>query len=145
MADGFDIGARARLKQAHPLLQKLMNEARKKAVFTILDSQRGRAAQEKAFKGGFSKVHFGQSAHNWAPAIALDIAPLPIDWTDRKRFLVLIRDVIVPTAKRLGIPIRVGADFNMNGNYSDDNFQDLPHVELHKWRDFAKKAKPFEG
>lgn len=140
----FSKASADRLSHAHPLLQHLMNEAIKQADFVILDSQRGRADQEKAVKAGNSKVHYGDSAHNWTPALALDIAPYPIDWNDSKRFTDLQINVILPTAKRLGIPIRQGVDFNMNGNLTDDKWDDLPHVELNPWREFAKKAEPFD-
>lgn len=142
--EGFDVGARARLSKAHVKLQMLMNEARKHATFTILDSQRGRAAQEKAFKEGKSKAHFGQSAHNWDPAIALDIAPLPINWDDRKAFIALSK-IVLPLAKTMGIPIRWGGDWNMNGVLTDESFSDLPHYELHPWRAFAKQSKLYGG
>lgn len=140
----FDAGSAKRLKNAHPLLQKLMNEAIKKTPFMILDSQRGRAAQELAFKQKRTKVHFGNSAHNWSPAIALDVVPLPVDWKNTKAFVALSQ-VILPLAKELGIPIRWGGDWNMNGKTSDEKFVDMPHYELHPWRTFAKSSKPFEG
>jgi peptidoglycan L-alanyl-D-glutamate endopeptidase CwlK len=140
----FDAGAAARLKKAHPLLQKLMNAAREKTAFTILDSQRGRAAQELAFRQKRSKAHFGQSAHNWAPAIALDVAPLPVNWKNIKPFADLAK-IVLPLAKEMGIPIRWGGDWNMNGKTADERFIDMPHYELHPWRKFAKTAKPFEG
>ncbi len=140
----FSAASKKRLEGAHPLLQKLMNEAIKEADFVILDSQRGRADQEKAVKGGFSKVHYGDSAHNWNPSVALDIAPYPINWNDAKRFTDLQIKVIKPIADRLGIPIRQGVDFNRNGNLTDDKWDDLPHIELHPWREFAKESEPFD-
>ena len=102
----FDAGSAKRLNQAHPLLQKLMNAARDKVEFVILDSQRGRAAQEYAFKKGHSKVHFGNSAHNWSPSVAVDIAPgtnpAKINW-NRKGDFIALGKVIVPLAKQMGI------------------------------------------
>lgn len=145
----FDVGAKARLKNAHPLLQQLMNAAETLYPFTIMDSQRGRVAQENAYKHGWTKVHFGQSAHNWSPALALDLAPTPILWDNTKanfdRWRVLQITVILPIARHQSIPIRQGIDWNMNGNLNDDGWDDLPHVELHPWREFAKKAKLFQG
>lgn len=145
----FDAGSKARLAKAHPLLQKLMNEAIKKASFTILDSQRGRKAQEEAYRKGYSKVRFGSSAHNWNPAIALDLAPLPLSWENSAknldRWRVLQIDVIKPLAASLGIPIRQGIDWNRNGNLTDDGWDDLPHIELYPWREWAKKSTLFLG
>lgn len=141
----FDKHSAERLSRAHPLLQKLMNEAVKRTAFVVLDSQRGRAAQELAFRQGNTKVHFGKSAHNWAPSIALDVCPLPVNWKDTKPFLVLAQQVIFPLANVMKIPIRWGGDWNMNGKTTDESFIDLPHFELHPWREWAKKSKLFQG
>lgn len=138
----FDSGSARRLAAAHPLLQLVMNTAREWVPFTILDSQRGRAAQEAAFRAGNSKAHFGQSAHNWSPAIAVDIAPMPLDWNDRKAFIGLSK-IILPLAKEMHIPLRWGGDWNMNGILTDEKLSDLPHYELHPWREFAADCKPF--
>lgn len=139
----FSLTSKQRLALAHPLLRRLMNEAIKHYDFTVLQSQRGRAAQERAFDEGKSKAHFGDSAHNWMPSVALDVAPWPVDWKDTKRFIALSQ-VILPLARALSIPIRWGGDFNMNER-ADDRFVDMPHYELHPWRQFAKESKPFPG
>jgi hypothetical protein len=46
---------------------------------------------------------------------------------------------------KLGIKIRQGVDWNRNGNLTDDSWDDLPHVELHKWRDYAKNCELYRG
>ena len=136
----FDAGSAKRLNQAHPLLQKLMNAARDKVEFVILDSQRGRAAQEYAFKKGHSKVHFGNSAHNWSPSVAVDIAPgtnpAKINW-NRKGDFIALGKVIVPLAKQMGIPIRWLGDPNGDGSPADG--WDYPHWALRPWRTYAKR------
>lgn len=135
-----------RLKLAHPLLQQLFTAVAVETDIVILDATRGRAAQELAFKKGNTKVHFGNSAHNYMPCIALDVCPLPVDWSraGRKKFETLGKKFVLPIANRLKIPIRWGADWNMNSDLSDEKFSDMPHYELHPWRTFAKKAKLIE-
>lgn len=125
-----------RLDGAHPLLRKLFAAVAKEANITILDSQRGRAAQERAFALGNSRAHFGQSAHNWTPAIALDVAPYPIDWNNIDRFKTL-GALVEKTAKAMGIPIQWGGRWK--------SLKDYPHYELTPWRDYAAKAEPFAG
>jgi len=141
----LDKGSKDRLSRAHPLLQKLFNEVAKQTQIIILDSQRGRAAQELAYRQGRTKVHFGKSAHNWSPAIALDVCPAPINWKNTKPFITLGQKFVLPTARNLGISIRWGADWNMNSDLSDESFVDMPHYELHPWRTWAKQSKLFEG
>jgi len=128
--------SQARLNGAHPLLQKLFTAVAAESNIAILDSQRGRVAQERAFSLGNSRAHFGQSAHNWSPAIALDVAPYPIDWNNLDRFRSLAA-VVKAKAKALGIPIAWGGDWT--------SIKDFPHYELDPWRSFAAKARPFNG
>lgn len=140
------------LSKCHPKLQEIAHEAIKKIDFRVLDSTRGRDAQERAFHAGKSKAHFGQSAHNWSPAIAFDLFPAPYDWNNRAAFKALY-DVIgyynpqtgagKGLAKEMKIPLRSGCDWNMDGSISDG--WDMPHYELHPWRTWAKSSKLFEG
>lgn len=132
------------LEMARPELQDLCHAAIELFDFKVLDSVRGRAAQEKAFKQGNSKVHFGDSAHNYKPAIALDLFPAPYDWNNTKAFITLQIEIIKPLAKKMKIPLRQGIDWNMNGIITDEKFVDMPHIELHPWRDWAKKSRLYE-
>lgn len=125
-----------RLAGAHPLLQKLFTAVAAETPVIILDGQRGRAAQEKAFKEGHSRAHFGQSAHNWVPAIALDVTPDPLDWNDFDSFRRLAA-IVKKHATELAIPIAWGGDWQ--------KLKDMPHYELDPWRTWAAKSKPFEG
>jgi peptidoglycan L-alanyl-D-glutamate endopeptidase CwlK len=125
-----------RLAGAHPLLRELFAAVAAHTAIVVLDSQRGRAAQERAFALGHSRAHFGQSAHNWAPAVALDVVPAPIDWTDLARFRALAALVKAEAAARK-IPLAWGGDW--------PGLRDMPHYELDPWRAFAASAKPFGG
>lgn len=140
----FGAASLAALNKCHPHLQTIAHEAIKEIDFKVLDSTRGRADQERAFAGGKSKARFGQSAHNYVPAIAFDLFPAPYDWNDRPAFTALSK-VIMRIAKEKGIPLRWGGDWNMDGDKTQSDAWDMPHYELHKWRDWAKKSKLFEG
>lgn len=128
--------SRTRLLGAHPLLQQLFAAVALRSNVTILDSQRGRAAQELAFRQGHSRAHFGQSAHNWNPAIALDVAPYPIDWNNIARFKAL-GAMVTTEAKARGTPISWGGTWK--------SLKDYPHYELDPWRQWAAKCKPYLG
>lgn len=122
----------AAIKAAHPLLQKLFRACAADPAcpkFQVLESRRGRKDQEAAFARGNSKAHFGQSPHNYDPAIALDVVPLPLNWDDIKAFKQL-GAFVVAKAKELGIPISWGGGWR--------SFKDYPHYELDPWRDYAK-------
>lgn len=140
----FGAASKAALAKCHPHLQAIANEAIKEIDFKVLDSTRGRADQERAFAGGKSKARFGQSAHNYVPAIAFDLFPAPYDWNNRQSFTDL-SEVIMKIAKEKGIPLRWGGDWNMDGDKTKSDAWDMPHYELHPWRDWAKKSKLYEG
>ena len=125
--------------QLHPKLQAIVDEAIKHTDFKFLDATRGRAAQELAFKLGRTKAHFGQSAHNFVPAIAMDLFPAPYDWDNTQAFINLWK-IIMPIAKAQGTPLRWGGDWDMNGQVNTSGLVDLPHYELNPWRDWAKKS-----
>lgn len=83
---------------------------------TVLCGYRGKAEQDKAFRDGASKLLYPHSKHNRVPALAVDIAPFPIDWKNLAAFEAL-RKYALALASRMGIRIRVIS-------------WDLPHYEL---------------
>ena len=135
------LNSRAKL---HEKLQEVVDEAIKEIDFKILDATRGRLAQERAFATGHSKARFGQSAHNFVPAIAMDLFPAPYDWKNTPSFDKLAA-VIMRIAKAKGIPLRWGGDWDMDGKKNNSGLIDLPHFELNPWREWAKQSKLFEG
>lgn len=86
----------------------------------VLCGHRGKEDQESAVVRGTSKQHWPNSKHNTTPAQAVDLAPLPINWEDIKRFDDMCNK-IARIAQALDIPIRQGRDFS---------FKDYPHTEL---------------
>lgn len=119
------------LAQAHPDLQRLFNAVIEEYDCKVLDAQRNHDEQEAAFRKGNSRAHFGQSPHNYIPAIALDVVPYPIDWKDLKRFRALAK-IVKAKAVELDIPIQWGGDWT--------SIKDYPHYELSPWRTYAKQA-----
>jgi peptidoglycan LD-endopeptidase CwlK len=131
--------SRARLGTADPELQRLFNAVMDKQIMdiAILQGHRGRAEQDSAFQEGASKVRWPNSRHNSVPSQAVDAAPYPIRWGDRAdpdrvkaigRFYMLA-GVVLATAKELGIKVRWGGDWDMDGDIFDQDFDDLVHFE----------------
>lgn len=144
MMFAFGTQSKKELAKAHPKMQAILKEAIKHVDFKILNSTRGKAAQEKAYRTGHSKAHFGDSAHNYVPSIAVDLFPAPYDWDNTKAFNNLYH-VMMEAAKSLSIPLRSGADWDMNGlRPGDKDNWDAGHYELHPWRTWAKQAKLFK-
>lgn len=83
---------------------------------TVLCGFRGQAEQDDAFARGASKLKWPRSKHNKTPALAVDIAPYPVDWKNVKAFEALRKHALT-VASRIGVRIRVIS-------------WDLPHYEL---------------
>lgn len=127
----FSASSLERLNTCHPDLQVLFLEVIKEIDITILCGHRGEAEQNKAFADGASHVKWPNSKHNTYPSVAVDVAPWPINWNDRDSFTRLY-ETVKKKADELGIKIRWGADWNMNGQYWERaNWEvDGPHYEL---------------
>ena len=97
--------------------------------FSVLEGHRSGSRQNELFRQGKSKLKEGESKHNSLPSGAVDLAPWPIDWSDTRRFYFLA-GMIKQAAADLGIKIRLGADWDGDGDFTDQTFHDLPHAEL---------------
>lgn len=118
-----------KLSTCHPDLQHLMNELIKFYDVSILEGHRGEELQNLYFDQGRSKLKYPQSKHNSYPSMAVDVAPYPIDWNDRERF-VYMGGIIKGLAQQLKIKIRWGGDWDSDNSFKDQTFHDLPHIEL---------------
>ena len=134
----FSNTSKDRLDSCHDDLSLICRETIKRYPhhdFSIICGHRTKGAQEEACRIGASKVHWPDSKHNSEPSMAVDIAPYPIDWNNAKAFNRL-SDCILETARQLLAEGRVthrlrwGGDWDMDGDTTDQRFNDLPHFEL---------------
>lgn len=133
----FSETSKARLKTCHRDLQTLFAHIIQEVDCTIVCGHREKPEQDKAFAEGKSKLQYPNSKHNKIPSLAVDAAPYikgQIDWS-RDQGLYFV-GYVKGVADRLYITgvishrIRLGADFNQNGDIDDDKFFDGPHFEL---------------
>ena len=127
----FGSRSRGRLSSCNPKLQKVFKEVVKEFDCSVLCGHRGEDEQNKAFKEGKSKVKYPNGRHNAKPSNAVDVAPYPIDWSDRERF-TLFAGYVLGIARSMGIKLRWGGDWDGDFEVNDNNFDDLPHFELRK-------------
>ena len=118
-----------KLKECHPLLQRLMTDAIQTVDFSVICGYRGKDEQELAYQSGHSKLRWPQSKHNSTPSLAVDVVPYPIDWDDIAAFHMLSDAVkeswsSIPEAERDGFELSWGGDWK--------KFRDYPHYELRK-------------
>jgi peptidoglycan L-alanyl-D-glutamate endopeptidase CwlK len=118
-----------RLGTCDKKLQDIMNEAIKIFDFTVLEGHRSVEDQLKAQRDGKSKVGPERSKHCRLPAEAVDVAPYPVKWEDRESFYFLA-GAVMAIAKQRGVKVRWGGNWDMDGKFSSNRFDDLPHFEL---------------
>lgn len=124
----------AQFNTIHPNLQGILADAIQIMDFSIVEGHRGKDAQDADVAAGRSKTPWPTSKHNAVPSLAVDVAPYPIDWSDketsRERF-ILLAGVILACAHARGFAVRWGGDWNRNDDTRDEPaFRDLPHFEL---------------
>lgn len=125
----FGKRSKEKLSECHPDLQRLFNEVIKHIDCSILEGYRDEKTQNEYFRQNKSKLKFPNGKHNTSPSRAVDVAPYPIDWSDRNRFYHfggLVRGI----AATMGIKLRWGGDWDGDNNFKDQSFHDLPHFEL---------------
>jgi len=130
----FGPASQVQLATLHHRLQEVLVDAVKYYDFSIVEGYRGEVAQNAAFAKGLSKLPWPKGNHNNNPSTAADCAPFPIDWSDRpdsiRRFCYMA-GFILASARRLGIKVRWGGDWNQNDDLRDEgSFRDWPHFEL---------------
>lgn len=130
----FGKASQAQLDTLHPDLQMVLVDAVQYYDFAIIEGHRGEVAQNAAFAKGLSKLQWPHGNHNKNPSTAADCAPSPIDWSNREdaiRRFVYMAGFIMSSARRLGIKLRWGGDWNQNDDLRDEGkFRDFPHFEL---------------
>ena len=116
-----------RLANVDPRLVTLVNHVGTKRDLLVLEGARSVEDEQKAIDSGHSSLKDPmRSKHVIHPtkrplALAVDLAPWPLVWTDLAAFDGLAADVKI-AAKELGIPVRWGGDWKA--------FRDRPHYEL---------------
>jgi len=103
---------------------------------TILYGHRNETDQNHFFNTGQSEVEWPDSKHNALPSNAVDAAPWPIPkkWgEDNVKELVKFYEfagIVKYEAARMDLKIRWGGDWDSDGDYTDQKFDDLVHFEL---------------
>ena len=121
----FGKRSKERLKGVDHRLIMILDELIKIMDVTIIEGLRSAKRQEQLLKKGATKVKY--SKHMEGKAV--DLAPYPIDWEDRDTFHYMA-GMVRGIGHLLNIKVRVGADWDSDGNTKDNSFDDLVHIEL---------------
>lgn len=125
----FGSRSKKRLATCDDRLQDLFKEVVKHFDCSVIQGYRGKADQNKAFDEGRSKLRYPHGKHNASPSKAVDVAPYPINWSDRDRFHYF-GGFVLGIASQMGLKIRWGGDWDRDTEVKDNRFDDLPHFEI---------------
>lgn len=125
-------------EQLHHDLQRICEIAINRIDFAITCGYRNKAEQDKAKSEGNSNAAYGQSPHNFKPAMAFDFIPCIdrewVDWKDYDSFQKVI-NIFNAVARELRIDIRTKIVLRWNVvNGEKVPVIDWPHVELLNWK-----------
>lgn len=151
----FGKSSHQKLDTAHPLLQELCHRVIEHLDISVIQGHRTQDEQNAAFAAGASNKKWPASKHNLKPSMAIDVAPYPIpeawgdldgqtikainlDWKERVKFYEMIAVFRFAWSQlcddfpeiRAQYKLSFGADWDGDGDYRDQKFDDLPHIEL---------------
>ena len=125
----FSQSSLSKLETCDPRLQEIMFEVIQIMDIKILEGHRNKERQNQLFHEEKTKLQYPDSKHNSLPSKAIDVAPCPLDWSNRERF-VYMAGIIMGVAHSLGHEIRWGGDWDRDNDLYDQTFNDLPHFEI---------------
>lgn len=144
----------ARQATCHYILQDLANRVIKYYDIAIIEGHRPEIEQNEAYTNNVSTKRWPDSKHNSLPSMAIDVVPWPVpddwgalngisyardlQWKERVKFYemtAVFKFCWAQMCEEYGeiaesYVLRFGADWDGDGDYRDQSFDDLPHIEL---------------
>lgn len=120
-------------KELDPRLQQVMDYLLQNvADIALTTGHRTQYEQDAAFTHGYSKVQWPNGKHNRLPSIAVDFQPYPFPENELKLRTALgyIAGRAMEYGLAHGIKLRWGGDWDGDGSVTDQEFDDLFHLEL---------------
>lgn len=98
--------------------------------FGIAWGHRDELAQNEAYMANKSTLKFPHSKHNSNPSRAVDIYAYVggVNW--ESKYYYYLAGVILAVAKEMDVNLRWGGNWDRDGDFSDNSFNDLGHFEL---------------
>lgn len=121
-----------RLQGVDADLVRVVKHAAGLIPLTVIEGVRTRERQAELYAVGRTKpgkpVTWTLNSKH-CDGLAVDLAPIPLDWSNRASFLALA-GAMFAAAQRVGVTLRWGGDFDGDGIYGERGESDLPHFEL---------------
>lgn len=100
--------------------------------FMVLEGKRTLQRQQELFDQGRKtpgKIVTWTMKSKHLDGLAVDLVPFPVDWNDTRKFDQIAKAMFA-AADELGVKVRWGADWDMDGNYREKGEYDSPHFEI---------------
>lgn len=118
-----------RLETCVPPIQIVCRELVREFDNSVICGYRNAWDQNQAYLSKNSKVQWPNSKHNEYESEAIDLVPYPTMWDDINQFYIMAGHIL-SIAKRHGIKLRWGGDWDSDGDLTDQKFMDLGHWEF---------------
>ena len=128
--------SKAQYDTLHPDLQWLLDTVLEEvADISSIEGHRNEERQNSLYPR-FTKLKFPHGKHNKLPSVAVDFQPYPVPERREKLWAALayIAGRAIEIGKRRGLVVRWGGDWDQDGDLTDQNFDDLYHLELKEWK-----------
>lgn len=129
----------ARLNGVHPDLVAVVKRAIEITTqdFSVLCGVRTQAEQKELYAQGRTKpgpvVTWTLNSNHFVNSDgfghAVDLVPYPVDWKTLSKFDAIAK-AMMQAAKELGVKLRWGADWDMDGLVREKGESDSPHFEI---------------
>lgn len=98
----------------------------------ILKGHRSESEQNEAFESGHSKLPWPHGKHNQWHSRAIDVQtyPRPKDEQKLREEQYYLLGIYVGVLHSMGHEVRTGADWDSDGEVSDNGWDDLFHIEV---------------
>ncbi len=121
------------LNSCHPDLQRLFREVVRTYDCSVLWGHRNEDEQNEMYLAipPVTTKQWPDSKHNSVPSMAVDVAPwINGDVSLEARQCYHFAGYVQAVADRMGIEIRLGADWDSDNDVNDQTFRDIIHFEI---------------
>lgn len=134
----FSKTSKAKLDTCDPRLVEIFEEVVKHVDCTILEGARDKETQDEYYRTGRSQVQWPNSKHNVRDgelSKAVDCVPYfrnapHVRWDDTASFY-WFAGFVQAIAISKGYKLRWGGNWDMDDEFHDQSFMDLPHYEVY--------------
>ena len=128
----FGRNSRKQLSTSDGRLQDIAHIVLKIKDHAVIKGHRNERQQHAAFIEGHSELDWPHGKHNKLPSTAIDVQtyPLPQNEQELREEQLYLLGLYAGVGHVKDIPIRVGGDWDRDGEIADNSFDDFFHVEL---------------